>query len=137
MLVTHKTSPIHISKYVYIDDSEIPGAGLGVKASCFIPKGKILGKYEGKRLRQKEYLKLKNKDYIFEVDSHPRIYIDASDIKYSNWTRYINGARSKQQKHMINVESFQRKKNIYFEAMRNINPNEELIYDYGSHYWGK
>lgn len=127
--------PLKMSKYIYLDKSDIPNAGMGVRAAKFIPKGTILGKYNGRRLTRREYLKLRNKDYVFEVSGYPRIYIDASNIKYSNWTRYINGARTKRQKKLINIETFEKRKNIYFEAIVDIEPDEELIFDYGRHYW--
>jgi len=127
--------PLKMSKYIYLDKSDIPNAGMGVRAAKFIPKGTILGKYNGRRLTRREYLKLRNKDYVFEVSGYPRIYIDASNIKYSNWTRYINGARTKRQKKLINIETFEKHKNIYFEAIVDIEPDEELIFDYGRHYW--
>jgi len=137
MFACHEYAPFHINANVAIGISDITGAGFGVKAVKFIPKGKVLGRYKGVRLTKKEYLKLKDKSYVFEVkiSNHNSVYIDGKDINTSNWTRFINGARTKKQQKMINIDTYQQNKNIYFEAIKDIYPGDELIYDYGSHYW--
>lgn len=123
--------------YIEIKKSSIPGAGKGVFATKLIPKGSVMGYYKGKLHTQDEYDHLNNKDYIFELKfrNQPNFYIDASSPKYSNWTRYVNGARKKSQKNMINTDTYQQCFNIYFEALRDIQPGEELIISYGHHYW--
>ena len=123
--------------YIEIKKSNIPGAGKGVFATKLIPKGSVMGYYKGKLYTQEQYEKLNNKDYIFELKfrNQPNFYIDASNSKYSNWTRYVNGARKKSQKDMINTDTYQQCFNIYFEAIKDIHPGEELIISYGRHYW--
>lgn len=126
-----------MNKDVIIKPSLIPNAGLGVFALRNIKKGKILGYYKGKILTEDQYLKLKNKEYIFEINlkNQPNIYIDAKSKKLSNWTRYVNGAKTKKQKKMINIKPIQRGYNIYYTTLRDIKKGEELIMDYGEFYW--
>ena len=38
-------------------------------------------------------------------------------------------------KKLINIETFEKRRNIYFESIVDIEPDEELIFDYGRHYW--
>ena len=123
--------------YIEISKSSIPGAGKGVFATKYIPEGSVMGYYKGRLYTQEEYDKLTNKDYIFELKfaNQPHFFIDASNRKYSNWTRYVNGAKKKSQKNLINTDTFQQCFNIYFEAKKDIQPGEELIITYGSHYW--
>ena len=126
----------HPSRNVEIKKSIIPEAGLGVIATKFIHKGTVLGYYKGEILNKREYEKLDNKSYVFEIDLKDRtIYIDAQNPKKSNWTRYINGARTKKQRKLINIETFQQGATIYFETTRDVYPGDELLYSYGRHYW--
>lgn len=126
----------HPSRNLEIKKSTIPEAGLGVIATKFIPKKTVLGYYKGVVLNEREYKRLEDKSYVFEVDLKDRtIYIDAQDPDKSNWTRYINGARTKKERKLINIETFQQGATIYFEAIRDIYPGDELLYSYGRHYW--
>ena len=50
-----------------VKTSRIPGAGLGVFATSFIPKGVKLGQYEGKRVAGKDVKSLSTTAYAWEV----------------------------------------------------------------------
>ena len=51
------------------------------------------------------------------TDKTDPFYIDGQDEKQSNWLRYVNCARTKQEQ---NCEAFQYKGQIYYKALRNI-----------------
>lgn len=121
-------------KYIEIRKSNIPNAGMGAFAKENISKGKKLGHYAGKILTKEQYKKLPDKDYVFElILPQGKLFIDAKNN--GNWTRYVNGAKTKEQKKYINVDAKQIGFNIYYIAIKNIKAGDELIIDYGTDYW--
>ena len=50
-----------------VKTSRISGAGLGVFATSFIPKGVNLGQFEGKRVTGADVENVQNTDYAWEV----------------------------------------------------------------------
>jgi SET domain len=66
------------------------------------------------------------------------IYIDAEDEYCSTWTRFLNHASSLG-KNNLNPksihESYNGQPRVWFIANRNIEPGEELCFDYGDDYW--
>lgn len=128
-------------KRIIIRRSNIKNAGLGVFANTFLKKGIILGHYKGRiydaeNLNEKELELLNKSAYVMAVYKDDEIisYIDSSDANksLSNWTRYINGSKSKKQK--PNVRFIQKVSRIHIETLRDIKKGEELIVDYGSDY---
>jgi SET domain-containing protein len=128
-------------KHIQIKKSLIPKAGNGVFAKKTIPKGVFLGYYLGDIICEKEYDRLKNKAYIFAVvvptvgKKTKEIFINALDTRISNWTRYVNGAKTKNQEHLINIEAIQEGFNICYYSLKQIKPGDELIMSYGEDYW--
>lgn len=122
---------------IRIKKSSIRGAGKGAFAGTFIKKGDELGEYKGKRISEKEFNKLKNTNYVFEVTlpNKKNVYIDAKNPKSSSWHRYVNGAKTKLQRKKINTHFYQYGRKIYLRATKDIPVNTELICDYGEYYW--
>jgi SET domain-containing protein len=126
-----------LSDLVEIKTSNITGAGKGAFAKTLIQKGLKIGEYDGKILDITEYEKLKDKSYVFEVYKKYRgkyclFYIDA---KHGNLLKYVNGAHCGEQKKRVNIESYQYAERIFFKAIRDLTPGEELLIDYGDNYW--
>lgn len=119
---------------IKIIKSKIKNAGKGVSALKNLKKGTNLGIYKGKLLSKKQYNKLKDKSYVWEIDT-PKgvIYHDGKFIKRNNILRYVNGVKSKNQKE--NVEAYQYNKTIRYRTSKNIKKGEELIINYGEGYW--
>ena len=60
--------------------------------------------------------------FCFKVtDKTDPFYIDGEDVKQSNWLRYVNCARTKQEQ---NCEAFQYKGGIYYKTLREITIGE-------------
>jgi hypothetical protein len=121
--------------YIEIKKSNIPNAGNGAFTTKKIKKGTLF-EYKGMWLDHQAYKKKKNhKLYIWEVydlDSGNFIgYIDSGNKKTSNWTRYVNCCRNKQEE---NLKHKQIGKQVFYEAKRTINPDEELLIWYGDDY---
>jgi uncharacterized protein len=102
--------------------------GLGLFATKPIKKGDKIIRYFGPLLdcRKKEHDAIENK-YLFELNN--RWTIDGSIRE--NFARYINHACKP------NAESDvkPRKRKIFIRAIKNIEPGEEINYDYGTDYF--
>ena len=102
--------------------------GLGLFATKPIKKGTKIVRYFGPLLdsRNKKHEGIENK-YLFELNG--RWTIDGSVRR--NIARYINHACRP------NAESdvSERKRKVVIRAIRNIEPGEEINYDYGSDYF--
>ena len=61
----------------------------------------------------------------------PGIIIDAFNIQLSSWTRWLNCARRQREE---NIMPYQCADRIYFIAMKNIYPGQELMFYYGDQY---
>lgn len=118
--------------------STIRGAGEGLFAAKDIRKGTRLGEYYGATLTEDEWERMDDEatDYIFEVDgpNRTRFYIDAaaSDCLMAK----VNGAKTKRQRRLVNVEAYQYAQKIFFRATKDVPKGAELIVDYGDEYWG-
>jgi SET domain-containing protein len=98
--------------------------GLGLFAVAPIRKGKFIIEYWGKRvLWEKANLYSK---YLFDVDDD-RWALDGSDRR--NTARYINhSCRPNAEARMVRGE-------IRIHAIKNIQPGDEITYDYGREYF--
>ena len=140
----------HRPKFVKIKNSPIHGKG--VFALKIIKKGTFLGHYMGEIY--KEY---KVGPYIFhshvtnekgerDLEKVEMFSIDASDIKKSNWTRYMNCSTNRENENVmasrlnnkeiyeINGKKTSVEGYIVFYAGRDIKKGEELLYNYGDDY---
>lgn len=100
-------------------------AGLGLFAAVPIKKRETIIEYVGKRISSKEGDELENNSYIFTVNS--KTDIDGSPRW--NTARYANHSCRP------NCESVIRQGRVFIVAMKNIQPGEELTYDYGKDYF--
>ncbi len=123
-----------------VSESSIVGAGFGVIADRAFLKGTCLGEYVGERLSPHEYEhRYPNQDaaYVLEVsdvDETP-VFIDAQDVRHSNWTRFMNANGPDEHPNVYVVDEEGR---AYIMAGRNIVAGEELLWDYGLAYrWGQ
>lgn len=102
--------------------------GLGLFAKTEIKKGTRIIEYLGRMLDCKipAHDDIENK-YLFEINN--RWTIDGS--RRSNIARYANHSCRP------NCESdvHPKKRQVFIQAIKNIQPGEELNYDYGSDYW--
>lgn len=101
-------------------------SGLGLFANTLIKKSEFIIEYTGKLLTRKEANKRGGK-YLFEINS--RWTIDGSGRE--NVARYINhSCRPNCEVKIVGKE-------IKIFAIKNIQPGEELCYDYGKEYFNE
>jgi SET domain-containing protein len=139
--------PKYIPTFVNIGYSKIPNAGLGIFANTRINKGAFLGNYMGEISDDANNIR---SDYIFTSKSRIKTFsIDGANMETSNYTRFINCAAIgtenivavrhrdatgasvyvKQDGKQIDIDGY-----IFLFAARDIEPGEELLYDYGVGY---
>ena len=140
--------PKYIPSFVNIGYSKIPNAGLGIFANARINKGAFLGNYMGEIYD--DVSTLPKSDYIFNSKNRTNTFsIDGANIETSNYTRFINCAAIETANLMvvrhrdatgtsiyvtkagkqIDIDGY-----IFLFAARDIEPGEELLYDYGLSY---
>jgi len=98
-------------------------AGLGLFARKPIKKGRYIVRYSGRKLANDKADELDNK-YLFEINN--RWTIDGANRR--NLARYINHSCRP------NAEPVGRNGGIVIVALRRIEPDEEITYDYGKEY---
>jgi SET domain-containing protein len=139
--------PKYIPTFVNIGYSKIPNAGLGIFANTRINKGTFLGNYMGEIYDADNNIR---SDYIFTSKSRIKTFsIDGANMETSNYTRFINCAAIgtenvvavrhrdatgasvyvKQDGKQIDIDGY-----IFLFVARDIEPGEELLYDYGVGY---
>ncbi|MFT4062796.1 MAG: SET domain-containing protein-lysine N-methyltransferase [Edaphocola sp.] len=127
--------PIVSPKNLFIKESTIPGAGLGLFTSINIEKGTRIIRYTG---RESTWAAADHQDglnaYIYFMDED--FVIDASKRKKS-LGRYANDARGLTRikgiaNNSIYVEDGRK---VYIEASKNIAAGSEILVSYGAEYW--
>ncbi len=98
--------------------------GLGLFAKVPIKKGECIIEYFGEVITAAEANRRGGR-YLFETSSNR--HIDGTTRK--NIARYINHSCRP------NCEPDTARGRVYISAIRNIQPGEELCYDYGKEYW--
>jgi len=123
---------------IRIAPSNIKKAGMGTYAIDDIPKGSV-GYYRGVAKTEKyvnmfySWVIKSYDDNTGEVDEEDAVlyYVDATNPKMSNWTRYVNcGLKEKDN----NFDSDQRHDKILYVATRSVTGGEELFLSYGADY---
>jgi SET domain-containing protein len=143
--------PKYIPTFVNIGYSKIPNAGLGIIANTRINKGTFLGNYMGEICDDAN--NLPKSDYIFTSKSRTKMFsLDGANCETSNYTRFINCSAIGNDnvaaiRHIdttggsiyvtkagkkIDIDGY-----IFFFASRDIEPGEELLFDYGVSYRNK
>ena len=69
--------------------------------------------------------------YQVRLDGKESFFIDGQDPSSSNWMRYVNCARNKEEQ---NMAAFQHKKKIYYRVVKDIAPGTELLVLYDEDY---
>lgn len=100
--------------------------GLGLFATRPIKKRARIAEYRGPRLTDEAADRAQNRGnrYLFEINS--RWTIDGKSRK--NLARYANHSCNP------NAEPIIKKRRVFINALRNIKPGEEIVYDYGRDY---
>ncbi|XP_041466345.1 histone-lysine N-methyltransferase PRDM9-like [Lytechinus variegatus] len=113
-----------------VKQSSIPGAGKGVFATKFIPKGHRFGPYDGDIVDLETGY---DSGYSWEIctEGKPHHYVDSNSELTGNWMRYINCARNEGEQNLV---AFQYLGEIYYRTFKPICPGRELLVYYGEQY---
>src|SRR5471032_3343561 len=100
--------------------------GLGLFATRPIKKRSRIAEYTGRLLNFKEAEKQENRGnrYLYEISKN--FTIDGA--ARHNIARYFNHSCNP------NADTYSVKHRVFIRALRNINPGEEIVYDYGIDY---
>ena len=100
--------------------------GLGLFAITPIKKRQKIAEYKGPRVDAEEALRLERlgNRYLYEIN--PRVTVNGAPR--SNLARYANHSCNP------NAESYTYGGRVFIRALRNIKPDEEITYDYGTNY---
>ncbi|HTP01093.1 MAG TPA: SET domain-containing protein-lysine N-methyltransferase [Anaerolineales bacterium] len=101
--------------------------GMGAFATNHIAKGTRIIEYTGERISQKEA----DRRYDDDGSEHPRVLLFSVDKRTvidagvgGNEAQYINHSCDP------NCEAVTEKRRVFIDALRDIEPGEELLYDY-------
>ncbi|HEV7780669.1 MAG TPA: SET domain-containing protein [Chitinophagaceae bacterium] len=120
---------------IEVKESVLPGAGQGLFAKEFIPKGTRIVEYKGKITNWKE---VDDRDgsngYIYYVKRHH--VIDASRRR-SALARYANDARGLCRVKGVtnNAEYTEEGLRVFIESRKDIPAGAEILVEYGKEYW--
>jgi SET domain-containing protein len=122
------SAPKYVPKYKYPHDLAVKRGinGLGLFAKVPIKKGDCVIEYIGEVITAAEANRRGGR-YLFETSANR--HIDGTTRK--NVARYINHSCR------ANCEPDTAAGRVYISAIKNIQPGEELCYDYGKEYWNE
>lgn len=124
-----------LESIIEVKSSVLPGAGNGLFAMEFIPKGSLIVEYKGKITTWKDVDHDDgNNGYIFYVTRNH--VIDAGNYK-SALARYANDARGigRVKGVLNNAEYVEHGKKVYIQAVKDIPAGAEILVTYGKEYW--
>ena len=113
-----------------IRTSTIEGAGMGLFARHAIGEEDTIGYYTGEAITEKEFHD-PDRPFSAYVMWVTRDHILVGEGPKANYTRYIN--HDDEPNAFLVVSS--RWKTARFQALRDIEPGEEIFFDYGDDYW--
>ncbi len=122
-------------KQLYIKESNIPGAGMGLFTKEYIAKGTRIVEYKGKVTTWKEVVQGNHLNlYVFYITRN--YVIDSMPYKKA-FARYANDATgiTKIKGLRNNSKYVVEKKRVFVEAVKNILAGEEILVAYGKEYW--
>ena len=127
----------YIRERVYVSKSGISGAGMGLFARRKIKKNEMIGEYVGEFLTKEQHEKRYPGDArsAYGVETELNDFIDASDVNESNQLRYANDMISDRSKTNARIVGDRHEARVFFEASKDIEPDEEIFANYGDEYW--
>lgn len=124
-----------LEKKIRVKISGLPGAGKGLFAKTFIPKGSRIVEYKGKITSWKEVDDNDgNNGYIYYVKRNH--VIDASRHSTA-LARYANDAKGLKRVKGINnnAEYTEEGMKVYIQSKKDIPAGSEILVEYGKEYW--
>lgn len=115
----------------YLELKNTDNKGYGIFSKKDIPEKTFLGFYQG-MYRPPNIIH--NNIYGFIIknfDNEDIGYIDAENLTFSNWVRFINDGHPSR----YNIEYCVHNYQVYIYTTKHIKKNDELVGDYGDKYW--
>ncbi len=123
---------------LYIDDSKIKGAGLGVFTEDDIPEDTIIDEYRGDLIQSFEEL---DNDYYYQLIEPNKetgemgLGVDASKLPRCYMAMINDATLDKKYENNCMFEDDIENKKVYVISTRDIKAGEELFVSYGDYYW--
>jgi hypothetical protein len=113
-----------------ITDSTLPGAGDGLFTTKPIKKGAVICEYTGDRVVETDpnY----ENPYALEIKERPPTFIDSSKTNEPGEGRWVNDPRGPGKNASLDYD--EKTKRAVVTALRDIEPGEEILVDYGEEY---
>ncbi len=124
------------AEYLYVKESQIPGAGKGLFVAIPIYKGEVISHFKGeildaKTAKQRAQKKL-NRYFINMIDG---TVMDSMQTKcFAKYANDSNGSIKAKYKNNAEI-SLDENDNVCIVAKRNIKTGEEIFCGYGKDYW--
>jgi SET domain-containing protein len=124
-------------KFLFVKESTIPNAGLGLFTQTAILKGENIVEYKGRKTTWKEIEESGEEDNLYIMYVADDNVIDARKTKKA-LARYANDAAG-----FVKIKGLRNncryvhddEGKVYIEALRNIQADEEIFVGYGKDYW--
>jgi len=142
--VQKKAEKIHNDYYnssdfeLYIDDSQIKGAGLGVFTEDDIPQDTIIDEYRGELIESFEQV---DNDYYYQLIEPNKetgqngLGVDALKLPRCYMAMINDATLDKKYENNCMFEDDIENKKVYVITTRDIKAGEELFVSYGDSYW--
>ena len=127
--------------YLFLQDSSIPNAGLGLFTAIPIYKNEIIALFKGERLSREEANRRKalgEDDYFMNaLDGSVFDCMHVSGFaKYANDPKALIHGIKNESKHKVNAEiTINHDDEVCLVAKKNIKAGEEIFCEYGKSYW--
>ncbi len=137
---TTTTYPIDCAEedYLYVNESQIEGAGKGLFTAIKIFKDEIISVFKGEILSATEIKKrIKNNADAYFINMVDGRIMDSMNTKC--FAKYANDAQGISKSRFKNnaVISLDENDNVCIVATKNIKAGEEIFCSYGKQYWEK
>lgn len=121
-------------QYLEVKPSQIPGAGLGLYTTVFIPAGTLIIEYKGVVTTWDEVKDQIDNDYIYYIGRNHVINAAPTPKAIA---RYANDAKGLTQLPGINNNCIFKKieGRVFIKARANITAGSEIFVSYGKQYW--
>jgi uncharacterized protein len=126
------------SDYLYIKESQIPGAGDGLFTAIPIYKGEVIAIFKGRILSEKEAQDIAaNGDDRFFINMPDGTILDSMNVEcFAKYANDASGSVKSRYKNNSKI-TLDENGNVCIVATRNISAGEEIFCSYGKKYWKK
>ena len=124
-----------------VEIREAGSKGMGVFALRRLEVGELVGRYSAPVLSMEESIRaaetgMTSDLYSFSLDGSNWV-LDAEDAARSNWLRYLNHSRRRDNCIPVPATILGFNYAAMFQVSRQVQPGDELLFDYGTGYWDR